>query len=61
MVEIWSATDSEGRACELTKEDGEPFVFSMVEGPFSGYPSVSLNRSELNVLRIMIEKALNDY
>jgi hypothetical protein len=58
---IWEAEDLEGVTAELDSREGRCWFFSLVEGPFSGYPSIRLDRKQLKDLAQAIEMELNPY
>ena len=49
IVKLWAATDEDNVLCELNRIDGV-WILEMVEGPFSGYPALELNRTSLKAL-----------
>lgn len=60
---LWSAADEEDHACDLDKIlDVDPpyYQFSVVQGPFAGYPTVNLTRDQLVQLREALNEELGD-
>jgi hypothetical protein len=47
MIEAWKAEDEDGVVCVLERGPKNTWYISMVEGPFSGYPTIAIPRSEL--------------
>lgn len=57
MEIFWEAKDTDGwnTECELVKISDTKFQLSLDNGPFSGYPTINLDRKNLKDLHDAIE------
>jgi hypothetical protein len=55
----WEARDDDGVTACLERVADDRWQLSMEEGPFSGYPTINLTRSDLSNLGIAVDVQLN--
>lgn len=58
---IWEAKDSDGVSSDLVEIDKTHWQLSMLEGPFSGYPTINLNRKQMKDLFHAIGDAIREF
>lgn len=58
---IWQGKDEDGVSCEFDRVESKgsrQWQLSMVEGPFSGYPTINLTREDIAKLYEVIGEEL---